>query len=258
MERELAMLEAHYAAVLNEVRVGNRLRDVSQAKVALELAALIQAKTKRSRAQLAKGLVASIHEKLLAGNVTRDQWEDLRAAELRAGVDPKLVPPFEDVQELVVDQNWRPQAPQVLLVGLVHEMQRSISRTLADREWELMQTDRAANGGFITSDSPLTWGEIPEQNEAESEAKLTDPKVEVTFPLSSAAALVSYPGARRANVRATNAVVAHINSRTLFLSFGLVFFGSREFLLECKEGISTSSEYFDYASRSRKNGIVRP
>ena len=39
-------------------------------------------------------------EKIKAGEVTREQWEAMVAAEIRAGVDPSTLPPFEELKEL--------------------------------------------------------------------------------------------------------------------------------------------------------------
>ncbi len=258
VERDMAELEQGYAATLQEIRAEGRIRRTEQLRVALEMAAFIHSRTRKNRHQLARYLRFSIHSKLVAGQVTETQWEDLRAAEFRAGADPRDVPPYAEVRDLVVRGNWRPRAPQVLLVGLVRESHQMTFDTLIKRDWEIMMTDTTENGGFITSESPLVWGPIPERNQTEMHASLGDPHVEVTFPLSNALALVSYKGARHSNCSATDEAVAHVNSRTLFHSFGTLFFPRRTFLLEQKTGVCSSADYFDYIRRERERGIIRP
>lgn len=137
IEREMAKLEQEYAAVLQAIRLEGRLHRPEHPRIALEMAAFIQARTRKSRQQLSEALVVSMHRKLASGEVTEEQWETLRAAELRAGVAPRLVPPFEKVRDLVVRTNWRPQAPQVLLVGMVGEVHQIILDALKGRDWEL-------------------------------------------------------------------------------------------------------------------------
>jgi hypothetical protein len=154
--------------------------------------------------------------------------------------------------------NWVPQAPQVLLVGLIGEMQQILCEQLRVRDWELMQTDAKQNGGFITSDSPLAWGLLPEADVTYMNANLSDPDAEVTFPLCKSAALVSYRGARKANCQATDRVVGHINSRTLLLSMGTIFFAHDEFLLEQRDRLSSSTDYFEYIPKARERDIIRP
>ena len=258
VEHLLAKAEQDYAHILSNIRARGKFNHRKEVGAALEMAALIQAKTRKSRGQLGKSLVATIHRKLVAGEVTEKQWEDLRAAELRAGVSPKLVPPFQVVRDLVVRGNWRPQPPRVLLVGLIGEMQQLFFESLRKREWEMMQTDPMETGGFITSDSPLVWWDVPDRDVSQIEADLADPRTEVTFPISKSAALVSYAGARGANCTATREVVAHVNSRTLFLSSGVTFFANKEFLLERKTGIGRSSDYYQYIRKARQRGIIRP
>lgn len=258
VECELARVESEYGTVLTEIRTEGRLYRPHHARVALGLAALIRAKTKRCREQLAKTLVGSIHRKLVAGEVKEEQWESLRRAQIRAGIDPQLVPPYQEVLQLIERGTWRPPPPQVLLVGLVGEVQQIIFEMLIMHDWELMRTDPETNGGFITSDCPLVWGDIPTDGTVQNEAALWDPMVEVTFPLAKSAALVAHHGAREANFQATDEIVAHVNSRTLFLSTGTVFFASKDFLLEQRTGIGKSSDYFSYVRKARKRGITRP
>lgn len=47
-----------------------------------------------------------------------------------------------------------------LVIGLIPDAQDRLMNLLAGREWELMVTDADANGGFVTSDAPVTWGDL--------------------------------------------------------------------------------------------------
>jgi hypothetical protein len=49
------------------------------------------------------------------------------------------------------------------------------------------------------------------------------PRPKVTFPVSRKVPLIGYPDAREARCIATDQIVAHVNSRTLHLSGGVVF-----------------------------------
>jgi hypothetical protein len=122
-----------------------------------------------------------------------------------------------------------------------------------------MTTDWRRNGGFITSDSPLVWGSLQHIRDEELMESLSDPDVEVTFPVSKSVALVSYPDARHANCVASDEVVAHINMRTLQLSMGLVFHPKANFLLRRGSGeISFGAAYFQYVAEARRRGVERP
>jgi hypothetical protein len=67
VERDMALLEQDYAKVLHEIRVKGRLFRPEHARIALELASFIQARTRRSRHQLTVALRKTIHHKLLNG-----------------------------------------------------------------------------------------------------------------------------------------------------------------------------------------------
>jgi hypothetical protein len=258
LERELGKVESDYGAILQEIKTENRISKPQHRSEVLELAALIYAKTSRSRQQLAAGLARSLLRKLTVGEVNEDEWEKIRQAELRAGADPSSVPPFDVVRELVVRGTWTPIAPRILQVGMVGEVFEMMLDALSQRRWELMRTDADSNGGFITSDNPLTWGDVPRADVRSNNPRIDDPDVEVTFPLSQSAALVSYRGARAANFQATDSIVAHINSRTLFLCNGAVYFGRQPFLLEREGGMGLSDDYFAYVKEARERGIIRP
>ena len=203
--------------------------------------------------------MTSLREKLAAGKVTKQQWDQLRGAELRAGVDPSELPEYQRAIELVKQGEWTPRAPQVLQVGLIPTAAQEIRKRLVARTWELMIADPSTNGGFICSNSPVAWGSLDQIQDGNLNASLNDPDAEITFPVNKACALVSYPGARKGNLTATDDVVAHVNIRTLQLSVGLVFHPEPDFLLRRASGqIASGSSYFRYVDQARWNGVERP
>ena len=224
----------------------------------LALAAQLAVRSRRGRGQLEVSLAAGLGMRLRRGEVTREQWEKLRGSELRNGATPDQVPKYDDAKERLLRGEWFPRAPTVLVVGLIPEAQEQLMRMLLHRHWELHVTDSTTNGGYICSDSPLVWGDL-EEAVAGRRQSLVDMKVEITFPVSRNAALVSHPSARDAACEATDRIVAHVNMRTLQLSTGLVFHAHDDFLLRRLAGdIRHGSEYFMYISEARKRGILRP
>ncbi|MBW3660664.1 MAG: hypothetical protein KY397_03415 [Gemmatimonadetes bacterium] len=88
---------------------------------------------------------------------------------------------------------------------------------------------------------------------------LADHDLEITFPVGRNAALISYPESRDSTVEATEQIIAHVNSRTLHLSTGLVFHAHDDFLLRRKTGdIRQGSEYIAYQQEARRRGILKP
>ncbi len=83
--------------------------------------------------------------------------------------------------------------------------------------------------------------------------------MEITFPVGRNAALISYLDARDSTVQATDEIVAHVNSRTLYLSTGLVFHAHDDFLLRRKVGDTWQGlEYIAYQQEARRRGILKP
>lgn len=151
-----------------------------------------------------------------------------------------------------------PRAPRALVVGLIPEMRERLMKIMNSREWELMVTKSESNGGFVASDGPLVWGDLDERM-AGSTAALDDPEVEITFPVSKDAALVAYPGARGSNSLATDEIVAHVNSRTVHMTDGIIMHAHDDFLIHRVNGeMRKGSEYFQYIRESRRRGILRP
>ena len=259
IERTMAEVEAAIAPVLQRIVRRGKAVSTSEVGALLNLAALVAARDRRGRLNLARGLAESLEDYLARGAITKEKWDKIRSAELRAGLEPAQIPEYERAIELVRSGDWKPRAPQILQVGMVAEIQQYLLKILQRREWELLITDAATNGGFICSDSPLVWGSLDDISDGELLASLDDLDSEVTFPVAKNLALVSYADAGRCNSTATDNIVAHVNMRTLQLSMGLVFHSATEFLLRRRSGeIRPASEYFNYVDRARRDGLVRP
>jgi hypothetical protein len=259
MERNMAATEHAIAPTLSEVVERGKVFKLQQVGTILSLAALITARDHRGRIRLSTGLAKSLREHLEAGKISREKWDEIRGAELRAGVHSTELPEYDQAREMIRRSEWMPHAPHIFLVGMIPEMQHEILNCLVDRPWELMITDPAINGGFITSDSPLVWGSLDQIQDDYLSASLKDPNLEITFPVNKAQALISYRGARRGNCTATDTVVGHVNMRTLQLSMGLVFHASPNFFLRRRNGqIAQGTDYFAYVEQARRRGVVRP
>jgi Protein of unknown function (DUF4238) len=257
IEKAMSWHEDVVAPHVRQVGSG-RASNKRQVGETLALAALIAVRGRRGRHQLEVALAAGLGTRLRRGEVTREQWEHLRGAELRNGATPDQVPEYQVAKERLLNGEWFPRAPAVLVVGLIPEVQEGLMKQLLGRRWELHATDSTKNGGFICSDSPLVWGDL-EETIAGRQQSLADHNIEITFPVSRNAALISYPDARDANCTATDEVVAHVNMRTLQLSMGLIFHAHEDFLLLRKNGdVRQGSEYFRYVSEARRRGILRP
>jgi hypothetical protein len=257
IEKDMADLEQLVAPVLQRTREAGRVRHAKDVGALLSLAALIAARNRRARYQLSSGLSDSLRRHLAAGNIGRAKWDKIRGSQRRYFPDADELPEYDRAVALSQEEGWVPPAPEILKVGLIPEAQESILLRLQDRRWEAMATDWTSNGGFIASDSPLVWGSL-EQLEDQL-TSLQDPDLEITFPISRSLALVSYPGARHRNCGATDAIVAHVNMRTLQLSMGLVFHPAKEFLLRRANGqIGPASNYFQCVTDARSRGVERP
>jgi hypothetical protein len=264
IEKVMSWHEDVVAPYVRQVGSG-RASNKRQVGETLALAALLAVRSRRGRHQLEVTLATGLAMRLRRGEVTPEQWEHLRQAELRNGATPDQVPEYQAAKGQLLNGEWFPRAPAVLVVGLIPEAQNGFMKMLLGRHWELHATDSTKNGGFISSDSPLVWGdleEIVEEIVAGRQQSLADHNIEVTFPVSRNAALISYPDAHDANCTATDEIVAHVNMRTLQLSMGLVFHAHEDFLLRRQSGdIRQGSEYFAYVAyvrRARSQGILRP
>lgn len=254
VERQLGAVENSIAPVLRQVIARGTLASPAQLGTLLSLASLVHARGRKGRAQIAAGLSASLRTKLLEGEVDAARWDQLIASEIRFGTNPSELPSYDEARQLADSNDWEAPAARILQVGLISKAQEWLFDGLVDRRWELMRTDPDDCGGFITSDSPLVWGQP-----SDPRASLDDPDIEVTFPVSKSLALVSYPTARRATLTATPHVVAHVNTRTHLASAGLLFGAVDDFmLLRAGSLIDLSSKYFAYVRAARQAGVEQP
>lgn len=235
--------------------VTNSRREIGET---LALAASIAVRSRRGRAQLETAVAASLGMALRRGDVSEEKWERIRASELRHGVAPELLPPYGEAMEKLTSGDWFPRAPAVVSRGFVPDAQDAVMNMLLNRHWELAVTDADANGGFISSDSPLVWGDLDEMVVGRQQS-LSSHDLEITFPVGRKAALISYPDARDCTVQATDEIVARINARTLHLSAGLIFHAHDDFLLRRQAGdMRYGSEYIAYQQDARRRGILNP
>jgi hypothetical protein len=259
IEKEMAQFEGLVAPILDNVRRRGKIKKGGEASDIVNLAALIAARDRRGRYLLSTGLAQSLKEHLLAGKISREKWEKIRGAELRAGIDPSQVPPYEEALVLLQAGEWEPLAPRILQVGMIPEAWNWIAETLREKPWDLIRTDSQKTGGFICSDSPLVWGSLDEIIDGRLNTSLEEKGIEVTFPVSKDLALVSWSGARRSNGIAPRELVGHINMRTLQLGMGLVFYSGADFLLRPRKGqLRKGSEYFAFVEQARRDGMLRP
>lgn len=251
-EKDLAVLEGQLASDLSRVLRAGTIRCTQDLASALSLAALNYARAQRARAQLSTALTESIRAKLAAGEVTREQWEALMAAEERAGVAAEMRPTFDEALRLVAQQGWQPKAPEVLKVGLIPDVQRLVCHAIANRTWSLARTDEAT-GYFICSDTPLTWSDDPNTT-----ARLDDDRNTISVPLSKHLALITRTDGRRGTYTATRELVAAINSRTYFSSLGSLYWDGNDFPLLRNGWVAKGSDYLDFVEDLRRRGVEKP
>jgi hypothetical protein len=240
IEKAMAKVEDAIAPVLRQVIQDGTFRRGNMLGYILALAALIHARSRRTRIHWAAFLAPSLQEHLADGRIGEDKWERIRHSEIRAGADPNDIPRYAEAMRLASDGDWLPPAPYILQVGMIGYIQNVIQTELCKRTWDIMMTD-PANGGFITSDSPLVWGDMRDET-----ASLRETDLEVTFPVCKALALVSHPEAGRKRCEATEEVVAHINARTLFYSTHQAYQSADNFLLMRGGFVDLGSKYFEH------------
>jgi Protein of unknown function (DUF4238) len=253
IEQELWKLENELAPVLRCVLASGIVNsDAHQLGELLSLVALIHARGLKARSRISLAVERTMRRKFEAGVVTPDQWKTMVTAEVRAGVEPRKLPSFGEAVRLIAKRRWYPHAPSVLKIGLIANAQQTTFAALADRVWSLARAD-SDTGGFVCSDTPLAWSEPA----ASDSPHLDDPNTTITFPLSKELALISRKD-RQGTYRAEAAVVAWVNSRTMFLSMGMVLAPSDSFLLMRRNEVARSTDYFSYVDASRRRGILNP
>jgi hypothetical protein len=251
-EKSLAALEGELSLILKTVLTTGIFHGGEELGSVLSLVALNYVRARRARDQVSLGLSASIRKKLAAGEVTREQWDSLMAAEARAGVPPDQRPSFEEASRLVTQDHWAPKAPEVLKVGLISECQKVVFDELADRTWSLARTNDAT-GHFICSDTPLSW-----TDDLHHPGRLDTTVQTIIAPLNKYFALITRTDGRRATFKAEREVVAWVNFRTLFLSLGSIYWSGQDFPLMRRGGFSWWSDYISFVRKWRRMGIERP
>lgn len=258
MERVLAWHEDVVAPFVRQLAADGRVTDRKQVAEAISLAAVLIGRGRAGRRRLKVTLATNVVKALRGGTVTREEWNRYRADELANGAPPDECPEYEVARDRALGGGWMPRAPRALLLGLIPDAQDRLMSLLSGREWQLMVTQSDVNGGFVTSDGPVVWGDL-DRAAAGSGANIDDPDVEITFPVSKDAALVAYPGARVRNSVATDEIVAHVNARTVHMTDGEIMHAHDDFLIRRSSGeIRKGSEYFHYIRESKRRGVLRP
>src|SRR3989304_6060987 len=240
IERNMAQIETEFAPVLYRVVETGIFQCPEELGAILSLIAMLHARGQRARQQTSVAVQQTMLRKLKDGDVTREQWDGMVAAEARAGIDVSTLPPLEDLNGLVENDGWQPKAPEVLKVGLIPELHQAVFDALANRTWSLARA-KPGSGGFVCSDTPLCWSDSPQLC-----ARLDDPNNAVTVPLSKDLALITRTDGRTGTYEAVNHVVGWVNSRTYFFSLGKLYSPSQDFLFLRRGGnqLGRGSEYF--------------
>lgn len=200
-----------------------------------------------------------IATKLRTGQISREVWEDIRQSELRNGATPDQAPSYDEAIKRLLNTEWYPRPPTGAIFVHFFELIDEFRKMLGKHRWETHVTDPTTNGGFITSASPLAWGDLEAIMSGRiGTGNIGDPEIEVTFPVSRRVALIGYPGAREARCTATDQSVAHVNARTLHLSGGMVFHARNDFLLRRGREIRKGTEFFALDAERRRRGIMDP
>jgi hypothetical protein len=244
IETALARHETVVAPFVQKIATGGRADHRREVGEALALAASIMVRSRWARTIVQQRVATDLVMRLRQNGITQAEWDRLREAMLNAGNTERDAPDYATAVYRARSGYWMPPVPPTAHAEAIPLLQPEIMKILHDRDWELHATHSTDQGGFICSDAPLTWGDPRERLKGRL-APLTDPNVEVSFPLSRSVALVSYPGAYNGNKATTDQIIAHVNTRPLFLSTGLIFHASDSFLLEQEHGqIRTSDELF--------------
>jgi hypothetical protein len=259
IEMLLSEFESHAAPILSNVRDAGRFENNAAVKTVLSFAALVLVRNRHGQQRIGEGLSLSLRKHLAQGDIPRDLWERIRKSQIRMGVAADAVPEYDAAVDGARSGSWDPPPVRILQLGLIPEMQDAMLEAMLAHDWQAIATDSSKNGGFICSDSPLVWGSLDDIHNGQLNTPLTDPDVEITFPVGKNLALVSYPGAFKGNSLAPDELVAHVNMRTLQLSNGLVLHAAPDFLLRPASGVvSSGSAYYEYVARKRREGIENP
>jgi len=258
VEKELARLESETIPILQKVVRQKRFECPADLGTVLSFVSLTHLRGKLARDSAAETSSRTIRKKLRAGEVTKGQWDSLRDYEIRAGVDPNLIPHFEEAQRRAIEKNWLPKGPEWIKTALVEVMQYQFAQLLAvNRIWSPAIAD-TRNGGFVTSDTPLCWGNLMPWEFGYSAQHVTDPGSVLTFPLSKEVALITRED-KHGTYEAVDEVVAWVNTRTSLGSMGLTYSESPDFLLlRADNSIGRSKDYLKYLNDAWSRGMLSP
>lgn len=258
IEKRLGQIESAVATAAQLAGTGH-VPTADEVRNLITLACLMWVRSRGGRRAIQRAARAGLAQRIREGAFTSEQWERVRQSELRNGARAEDVPALDEAAAKLASREWYPQAPQVITVGVIPELTARLTEQLLKRDWSLHVTDPAVSGGFITSDHPLAWGHL-EAVLAGEVASLADPTCEITFPVNRRAALVSYPKAPRATMKATVEIVARLNSRTLLMSEGNAICADDGFRIMQPDGgpIWRGNELFANVERRSANGLFLP
>jgi hypothetical protein len=258
VEKELSRHETALAPSVRQVGSGE-IADREAIAKTLELAAALHVRSPTARMNVGKVAAAAVAAKLRKGHISREEWEQIRQSELRNGATPDEAPEYDEAISRLLNTEWYPRPPTGAFVSTIFELIDRIWSMLRRHRWETHVTDPTANGGFITSTSPLAWGDLDAITSGRvPTGSIDDPEIELTFPVSRRVALIGYPRAREARCAATDQSVAHVNARALHLSGGMIFHAHNDFLLRRGSEIREGTEFFRFEADRRRRGIIDP
>ena len=257
IEKDFSRLEGDLAPVLRRVIETGALRSNEELGTLLSLAAIIHVRGRRGLDRVYLGLEEMMRAGLADGTLSAEDWEEVIAAEVRAGTDPATLLTYREARRKVKNGIWSPPAPRDHVLGLLHDAQRAMVTLLIPHVWSLAVA-QPGTGEFICSDSPLSWStkETWEPGFVQDES-LDAPNVTIIFPLSKGLALITRPYDRRSDrpysYRATEKVVAWVNTRTHVHSLGTLYSVSEDFgLLKKGNKIRRSTDYFSHIALMRR------
>lgn len=217
----------------------------------LSLVSLIHVRGRWGRGRIIESSQETIRQKLAAEVVTPEQWEQMRRAYDRDGLDPAAIPGLEQAGKLA-KEGWRPPVPKVIQAAFLSEIQRGCAIDLAQHSWALAKAD-VRNGGFICSETPLAWGTDPSVG-----SSLNDLSTLVTFPLDKQYALFTRQDRKHATFEAVDKMVASVNSRTHAKAMGTIYCSGPDYLIDGPHGIGRGSDLFRFLTNDGSEGIARP
>lgn len=257
LEERLATLEGKIAPVLRRVKETDTASP-EELGTLLSLAAMIHVRGQRGLERAYIATEDQMRRGLQDGTLTAEAWEEVRELLTLEGEDPASLVSYEEARRKALDDgDWSPIAPRDYVLSRLIELHAGFVDSLLPHPWSMAVANPSA-GEFICSNSPLTWSSegvgAPGFKEDED---FRDPGVTVMFPINNNAALITRPQDRGSKQRgflyeAVDGVVAWVNSRTLFLSYGTVYSGSKDFVLLQGNKVRRGIDYFRHVERFRR------